>query len=122
MRFLRHVWIGLCFLVTGCASAPSYKAAGCDRFRMQGYNILACNDASVGLHCARVCRLTDSGKPVTYHPRACHIPGKNGRKATIAIGKSFLACLPHEIAHNEHPNDPAFVEKNYPCVGDRGTN
>lgn len=108
-------------LLFGCATAPSFKAADCDRFRFRGYNVLACDDMSVGLHCKRICALTDSGKAVTYHPRACHKPGIFGRKATIFIGRSYLNCLPHELAHHENPWDAKMVEEKYPCVGDRRT-
>lgn len=106
-------------LLAGCAAAPSYKAADCDRFRFKDYNILACNDDAVGLHCKKLAKLTDRGEPVTYHPRACHIPGKRGRKATIAIGRSYLNCLPHETCHQENPGNPLMCEQDYPCVGDR---
>lgn len=100
---------------------PSYKAAGCNRFRFEGYAILACNDDAVGQHCKRKAPLTDLGEPVTYHPRACHIPGKSGRKAAIVIGESYMACLPHEICHQENPGNPAKCEREYPCVGDKRT-
>lgn len=107
-------------LFAGCASlTPSFKTADCDRFRFRGYNVLACDDVSVGIHCKRVCALTDSGKAVTYHPRACHVQRGFGRKANIFIGKSYMACLPHEICHNENPGNPAMCEEKYPCVGDK---
>lgn len=108
----------LAAMLSGCA-APGYKAADCDRFRFGGYNVLACDDDSVGRHCKRDAPFTDSGKPVTYHPRACFAPGKGGRKANIYIGKSYLRCLPHEIAHFENPGRNAWVEAKYPCVGDK---
>lgn len=102
-------------ILSGCATAPSFKAAGCERFRFpsKGINILACDDDAVGKHCKRL-------TGVSYHPRACHIPGKFGRRATIAIGKSYMKCLPHEIAHNEYPYDFAKVHREYPCVGEKG--
>jgi len=109
-------------IISGCAAlTPSFKSANCDRFRFGGYNVLACDDVAVGVHCKREAKLTDSGKPVTYHPRACHVPGKAWRKANIFIGKSYLACLPHEICHNENPGDPLKCENEYPCVGDKRT-
>ena len=113
--------IPVMLILAGCAGTPSYKAADCDRFRFKGFNILVCDDTSVGIHCKRICALTDSGKAVTYHPRACHQPGRFGRRVTIFIGRSYLNCLPHELAHGERPNDPAMVEREYPCVGDKRT-
>jgi len=106
----------LIVVFNGCVGAASYEAANCDRFRFpsKGINILACDDDAVGKHCKRL-------TGVSYHPRACHIPGKFGRRATIAIGKSYMKCLPHEIAHNEYPDDFDKVHREYPCVGDRRT-
>lgn len=109
----------LCALILSACATPGYRAAACERFPMKGYNIAVCADESVGEHCKRECAMTDSGKPVTYHPRACHIPGKAGRKSTIFVGRSFTACVIHEICHEEHPGNPLLCEKKYPCVGDR---
>jgi hypothetical protein len=106
-------------VLSGCQSAPSFKAADCYRFRHKGYNVLACDDMSVGIHCKRVARVADNGKPVNYHPRACHVQRGFGRKANIFVGKSYMACLPHEICHEENPWEPAMCEQKYPCVGDK---
>ncbi len=119
-------------MMAGCAGTPSYKAAGCDRFRFSGYNILACDDTSVGIYCAkggrsvvqsrvRAIPIADNGKVVDYAPRACYNPRGNyfGRKGNLIVGKSFMTCIPHELAHIEHPNEAAWVEKNFPCVGDK---
>lgn len=111
--------------MSACTTAPSYKAADCDRFRFRNYNVLACDDESVGRHCKAVANkygsLSDSGKPVTYHPRACHITRPGGRKPNIVIGRSYMSCLAHEICHNENPWDAAKCEREYPCVGDKRT-
>lgn len=99
---------------------------------MKGYVVLACDDDAVGQHCAKGARVigsphkrlvprADNGKAVDYLPRAClhHRPAFFGRKKIINIGKSYLGCLTHEIAHYEYPDRPAWVEANFPCVGDR---
>lgn len=113
--------VAVAFLAACSALTPSYKTADCDRFRFRDYNVLACNDAAVGRHCKRDATVTDTGEPVTYHPRACYIQRGFGRKANIIIGKSYMACLPHEVCHNEYPDDPAKCEREYPCVGDKRT-
>lgn len=116
MRLLFFVILSACG-----AHSPSFKAADCDRFRYKSYNVLACDDVAVGRHCRKIAPLTDSGKPVDYNPRACYKPSSFGRKATVFIGRSYLACLPHETCHHENPNDPAMCELLYPCVGDSRT-
>ena len=122
--------VGFVVFLVGCASSP-WARAECDRFRFRGYNVIACNDKAVGEHCRRGSRSvlkahewvetsSDSGKPLDYYPRACteFRATAFNRKPTIAIGKSYLACLPHEIAHFENPGSPAWVEENFKCVGD----
>lgn len=118
-------------LLSGCASSP-WNRADCARRRHNGYNVLVCADEAAGQHCAKGSRDTvsphvrhvshaDNGKVLDYQPRACteFRPMAFGRKPNIVIGRSYMDCLDHEIAHLEHPNDPAWVERNFPCVGDR---
>lgn len=113
---------GLSLLVLGfaigCASDSAFRRADCTRFRFYAYNVLACNDRAVGEHCRRVCKLTDTGKPVDYYPRACFEPNRWGRRHTVVIGGSYMGCLPHEVCHLEHPGDPAKCALEYPCVED----
>jgi hypothetical protein len=125
--------IVLLALLNGCASTP-FSRANCERFRHNGYNVLACDDDAVGKHCARGSRdiviphkwhpaMADNGKIVDYLPRACFHsrPWAFGRKPNIIIGRSHLICLSHEICHFEHPGRPDYCENEYPCVGDRGS-
>jgi hypothetical protein len=106
--------------MTACAAPASFVGPNCERYRMFGYNVLACDDATVGRHCRKLCPKTDLGNPVDFAPRACWKKTGWGRKDTIFIGKSHMNCVLHEIAHHEHPDDPRFVAEKYPCVGERG--
>lgn len=125
--------LGVAAAVSGCAHESAYRRADCERFRMKGYVVLACDDDAVGQHCAKGARVVgsphkrltpraDNGKILDYLPRACthHRFAAFGRKKVINIGKSYMGCLSHEIAHLEYPDRPAYVESNFPCVGDRG--
>ena len=114
------LWPVLLLLLAGCASDSAFKRADCERFRFPTFNAIVCNDRAVGEHCKKVCPLTDSGAKVDYYPRACAEPNRWGRKPTIVIGKSYLGCVFHEAAHLlVYPLDPARVEREYPCLGEK---
>ena len=126
--------IPVLLIMSGCTGTPSYKAADCDRFRFRSYNILVCDDTSVGIYCAKGGRsvikshvrsipIADNGKVVDYAPRACYNPRGEffKRKGNLIVGKSFTGAIPHEICHIENPGNPAMCEKLYPVVGDRRT-
>ena len=108
---MRYALVLASLLTGACASAPSYEYANCQRDRLPDVNVLTCSDDSVGLHCKKL-----TGR--SYHPRACHIPGKFGRKATIVVGRSYTSCTTHEFAHHYYPDKPQWVDSQYPCVGD----
>ncbi len=131
-RAIGLLFFAACALLSGCASSSAFARADCERQRMQGYNVLVCNDAAVGEHCAKGGRiigsphsryipLADNGKMVDYQPRACFefYPLSFHRKPFLVIGKSYMNCAFHEIGHWENPWRPEWVEKNIPCVGDR---
>lgn len=105
------------FLLIGCANI-SYKSADCDRFRYKKFNILACDDESVNIHCHKDGGTWDDGTPVdSRRIRGCYKYGIFNRKGLIFIGRSYLGCLPHEICHAEGYEDKFCMDK-YPCVGE----
>lgn len=108
----------LLLLMAGCAT-PSFKAADCVRYRHNSYNVLVCNDDSVNIHCSK--GQADDGSKEKYFTRACLNPAPEsyGRRPNIIIGKSYMGCIDHEICHLEHPQDPMFCMKKFPCVEDR---
>lgn len=106
-------------LFSGCA-APSFKAADCDRFRYASWNILACNDDSVNLHCRKwINKLNgtlDNGQPLGDKRLAgCYRPAFWCRKGNIIISKDWLTCLPHETCHADGIS-AEICDKKYPCI------
>ena len=103
-------------LLAGCAPTKII------RFDYEDYHILAVkgDNASnlVNDHCRKTAVLKDDGTPIgCSRIRACY-KKVGGRKGTIIIPLRNMDCLPHELAHVENPGRAAWVEANYPCVGD----
>lgn len=112
--------IGLIVLVLfcGCVTSP-WRSADCERHRMRGYDVLACNDDAVDHYCHKHGKTWDDGTPLdSRRIRACAHKTWHGRRPKIFMGKSYMGCVLHEIAHLENPGEAAMVEKKYPCIGE----
>ncbi len=96
------------------------KAAHCERQVHDGYKIVVCDDKPVMDYCAKIVKVDDQGRKLSYHPRACtRFKGWPETKPTILMARSYLACWSHEVAHVEHPFESAMVEKKFPCFGEK---
>lgn len=103
------------------AACGTIKSAfkDCEIQKHDGYNVYVCSDEAVDAHCHRLVKNLDSGEITTntVHFNGCFRPSPGNHRDSIFLGRSHVGCLSHEIAHYEHPEDPAWVERNYPCVG-----
>ena len=117
---MRYAILAAAVLLSGCASNSAFVRANCredhqSSIDLPDLRVMVCNDQAVGERCRALAG-------TSYHPRACHIPGKWGRKSIIWVGESYRACDGHEVAHHYHGSSPeriAYVDDNFPCVGDR---
>lgn len=114
---MRRLLLPAALLFSGCAASSPWKRANCERFELKKINFAVCSDVTVGQHCAQGALDDKTGKPVWYHPRACHI-SHPGRKSTIFLGRSYQGCVFHELCHEERPNNPAYCEEHFKCAGD----
>ena len=111
------------FLLVGCASYP-------ERLHLYTCDVVIASPQQVADHYRHVnarYQKTHSGY-VPTHDQGEPIPADEqirgftnfttSGKPTIFLSADWRNCLQHEAAHVQYPNDPGWVERNVPCLGE----
>lgn len=135
--FFGALLVSALIVFSGCAAAPSFKAADCERYRYPDFNVLVCSDNAVDSHCRKwiynhgydaknrayikraIPGMKDNGKPVgpTDFIAGCAHKRHANLKGNAIVGRSNFTSVLHEIAHLISGKSQADVERGYPRVG-----